>query len=256
MRLYWRPGTAAMAPHAALAEIGADYELVLVESGDAGRPEYLALNPSGRVPTLEDGETVITESAAIMLHLADRYPEAGLAPLDRAAFYSSLIFLTNTLQTALMRFIYRDRYGGAGVLEAAVVEAQGIFERLEAALEGREWLIGDTRTASGPVPVHAHTLGPQSCPSGLGQSQPASTLHEDTRPPRRSPRMMEEQDLELRPGAAASEPRIRPAGLRRADLPPDGASNPRARPPADCASRLRPRRSCGGARSNGPGTTI
>src|SRR6266508_4337567 len=66
LRLHWLPGTAAMAPHAALAEIGVEYELVRVQRDESGQssPEYLALNPSGRVPTLEDGELVLTEAAA------------------------------------------------------------------------------------------------------------------------------------------------------------------------------------------------
>ena len=66
-----------MAPHAALAEIGVPYELVLVERDENGRSseEYLALNPWGKIPTLEDGDLVLTESAAICLHLADRFPE-------------------------------------------------------------------------------------------------------------------------------------------------------------------------------------
>jgi glutathione S-transferase len=150
MRLYWLPGTAAMAPHAALAEIGVDYELVLVERDEAGKspPEYLALNPSGRVPTLEHGATVITESAAILLYLADRYPAARLAPPDRAAFYSWLVFLTNTLQTTLLRFVYPERYGGAGVRDVAAAEAHELFCRLESELTGREWLVGDHRTGA------------------------------------------------------------------------------------------------------------
>src|SRR2546429_9744365 len=80
--LHWIPGSAAMAPHAALAEIGVDYELARVERDAAGQspPAYFALNPSGRAPTLEDGDLVLTESAAILLHLADSFPEARLPP--------------------------------------------------------------------------------------------------------------------------------------------------------------------------------
>jgi glutathione S-transferase len=150
MRLHWRPGTAAMAPHAALAEIGVDYELALVERDESGQsaPEYMALNPSGRVPTLEDGDLVLTESAAILLHLADTYPDARLAPQPRAELYRWLIFMTNTVQTALMRFIYPERYGREGVREAAVAELREHFGRLDAQLDGRNWLVGDERTAA------------------------------------------------------------------------------------------------------------
>ena len=61
LRLYWRPGAASMAPHAALAEIGIDYELVLLERDEAQNDlAYRALNPLGVVPTLVDGDLVLT----------------------------------------------------------------------------------------------------------------------------------------------------------------------------------------------------
>ncbi len=64
-----------MAPHAALAEIGVEYKLVRIEREQAQTdPAYLALNPLGVVPTLVEGDLVLTESAAILLYLADRYP--------------------------------------------------------------------------------------------------------------------------------------------------------------------------------------
>src|SRR3954467_2438617 len=102
-----------MAPHAALAEIGVEYELVRIEREEAQTDAaYLALNPLGVVPTLVDGDLVLAESAAILLYLADRYPDAHLAPSERSQFYRWLIFMTNTLQTALLRLIYPERYGG------------------------------------------------------------------------------------------------------------------------------------------------
>lgn len=147
LRLFWRPGTASMAPHAALAEIGVAYELVRVEPEEAQTdPGYLALNPLGVVPTLVDGEVVLTESAAILLYLADSYPEAHLAPADRAQFYRWLVFMTNTLQTALLRVFYPERYGAES--DVAAAEAQRHFDLLDRTLEGREWLVGDHRTGA------------------------------------------------------------------------------------------------------------
>lgn len=154
LRLHYRPGTAAMAPHAALAEIGADYELALVERDGDGNstPAYLALNPSGRIPTLEDGDLVLTESAAILLHLAGRFPEAGLVPgagtRERSEHDRWLIYLTNTLQPTLMRVIYPDRFGTSGVAEAATEAAQIEFARIDEHLAGRDWLVGDSRSAA------------------------------------------------------------------------------------------------------------
>jgi glutathione S-transferase len=147
--LYYRPGSAAMAPHAALAEIGVEYELVRIEREQAQTDAaYLALNPLGVVPTLVDGDVVVTESAAILLHLADTHPEARLAPGDRAQLYRWLVFMTNTLQTTMLRFFYPERYGGDNVSVIAAQEAQRLFDLMERELAGREWLVGDHRTAA------------------------------------------------------------------------------------------------------------
>jgi glutathione S-transferase len=138
-----------MAPHAALAEIGLDYELIEIDREEAQTSAaYRALNPLGVVPTLVDGDEVLTESAAIMLTLGDRYPEARLAPADRTAYYRWLAFMTNTVQTAFLRFFYPERYGADGVGELAAAELQELFGLLDAELEGREWLVADHRTGA------------------------------------------------------------------------------------------------------------
>ena len=154
MRLHYLPGSAAMAPHAALAEADADYELVRVVRDDSGRPStaYLALNPSGRVPTLEDGDLVLSESAAIVVHVADRFPESGLLPTlgtdARSEALRWLFFLTNTVQPTLLHVMYPDRYGTAGVEEQARGDAAALFDRIDADLAGRDWLVGDRRTGA------------------------------------------------------------------------------------------------------------
>ena len=150
--LYWRPGTASMAPHAALAEIGVDYRLVEIgleeAKEDAG---YRKLNPLGVVPTLlyDDSGLVLTESAAILLYLGDRFPEARLAPAERADYYRWLVFMTNTVQTAMLRFFYPERYGCCDdVKTAAERDAGEAFDILDRALEGRTWLAADHRTGA------------------------------------------------------------------------------------------------------------
>ncbi len=154
LRLHYLPGTAAMAPHAALAELGVDYELVVVERDESGvsSADYLALNPTGKIPTLEDDGHVVTESAAILLHLGDRYPASRLVPAvgtrERSDLYRSLLNQTNTLQPTLVRVIYPERYGDTGVREAAASDAQEQFERLDTQLAGRAWLVGEERTAA------------------------------------------------------------------------------------------------------------
>jgi glutathione S-transferase len=141
-----------MAPHAALAEVGADYRLVEIGREEAQREEsYRALNPLGVVPTLIDDESglVLTESAAILLWLGDRYPESRLAPADRADYYRWLVFMTNTVQTAMMRLFFPERYGDVDpVTAAAARDAAEAFDIVDRALEGRTWLAAEHRTGA------------------------------------------------------------------------------------------------------------
>jgi glutathione S-transferase len=114
-QLYYYPGNANLAPHILLEEIGADYELVLVDrdKNEQKSPGYLKLNPTGRIPVLIDGDLVLYETAAICLHLADRHAGAGLAPAlgsnERAEFYKWLVYLTNTVQAELILYFYPER---------------------------------------------------------------------------------------------------------------------------------------------------
>jgi glutathione S-transferase len=150
--LYWRPGTASMAPHAALAEIGVDYRLAEIGRDEAQTDEkYRALNPLGVVPTLVDEEIglVLPESAAILLYLADRFPDTQLAPVERADYYRWLVFMTNTVQTSMLRFFYPDRYGGGADIQAAAARDAGeAFDVLDRALAGRTWLAAEHRTGA------------------------------------------------------------------------------------------------------------
>ncbi|MCP3986574.1 MAG: hypothetical protein GY723_19495 [bacterium] len=103
-RLFDFPNNASLAPHILPEETGADFELVLVDRSARGQkdPDYLRLNPNGRIPTLVDGDLVLFEAAAICMHIADRHPEAMLIPPlrsdERSHFYKWLVFLTNTVQ--------------------------------------------------------------------------------------------------------------------------------------------------------------
>lgn len=114
MKIYGGPGTAAMAPTAILEEIGVAYDWIAMdmEAGAARDPAFLKLNPKGRVPVLIDGEFVLTESAAICLHLAEKFPRAALLPApgtrERARAYEWMLFLSNTLQTTLMDWFHPD----------------------------------------------------------------------------------------------------------------------------------------------------
>lgn len=128
--LYARGTAGSLAPEALLAACGAPHDVVLVERDPdgAGREALRRLNPRAEVPTLvlPDGG-IMTESAAIMIHLADIHPEARLAPAitapERAAYLRWMLYLATTLYMSDLRLYYPDRYtvGSAG--------AQGIKAR-------------------------------------------------------------------------------------------------------------------------------
>ncbi len=127
-RLHYYPANANAAPHMLLEEIGAPYELVLVDRKVNGQKsqEFLKINPNGRIPALEQGDLVMFEAAAIMLHIIDQHPESKVAPKvgtpERAKFYQWLTFLTNSLQEELMVFQYPDRIAGNDAHAVEVVK--------------------------------------------------------------------------------------------------------------------------------------
>jgi len=156
-QLHYYPSTASMAPHIVLHEIGEPFELVLVDrTRDAHKTAaYLQLNPNGTIPVFVEDGLVLYESAAICLHLADSCPQARLAPAlgsqSRAHCYKWLMWLTNTLQPALMIYFYPERWTdganlqGAAQLKAfAQLRAGALLDQLDAELarHGGPWLLG------------------------------------------------------------------------------------------------------------------
>jgi glutathione S-transferase len=127
-QLHYFPANANAAPHMVLEEIGIKYDLVLVDRAKNVQKsrEYLKINPNGRIPTLVDGDLVMSEAAAIVLHLIDQHAESGLAPQigtpERAKFYQWLTFMTNSLQEELMIWQYPDRLAGSDAAAADVVK--------------------------------------------------------------------------------------------------------------------------------------
>jgi glutathione S-transferase len=154
--LFYYPGNASMAPHFVLEDIGAPFVLRLVDrkTNRQKAPDYMRLNPMGRIPTLLDGERIVFESAAICLHLADRHPDAGLAPgvgtADRAHLYQWLMFLTNTLQPDFMAFFYPEQHtvdaaGVAAVRASAAARLAAAYAVVDEALGGTgPYLLGGT----------------------------------------------------------------------------------------------------------------
>ncbi|MEI6737593.1 MAG: glutathione S-transferase family protein [Pseudomonadota bacterium] len=152
-KLFYFPSNASLAPHILLEELGVPYKLELVDrvANAHKTPEYLKLNPAGLIPVLVDGDIVLSETAAICLHLADKHPEANLIPplqsAERAQCYRWLIYLTNTVQAELMHYFYPDRLGGehAEVIQAnATARVMLMLDILEAQMvkSGGPFMLG------------------------------------------------------------------------------------------------------------------
>ena len=149
--LYTNPMSRGRIARWLLEEIGATYRTVILEYGTTMKaPEYLAVNPMGKVPTLRHGNATVTECAAICAYLADAFPKAGLAPTvaDRADYYRWLFFAAGPLESALSNKALgvevppdRERMVGYGKLST-------VIDTLEAAVTGRSYLCGNIFTAA------------------------------------------------------------------------------------------------------------
>ena len=154
-RYYYCPGTASMAPHGVLEAIGVDYEGLEIDI--FGTPEgYEAKHPLRRVPVLEDGDLTLFESAAIMMHLCDRHPEAGLAPPVgdplRALFYQWLVFFPAHVHASTKFYNYPHRYTTdeaciPSVQAKAIETVDDIFRILDGRMGEGPWLLGDRHSA-------------------------------------------------------------------------------------------------------------
>ena len=184
IHLHYHPGNASMTPHLVLRELGVPFELKYVDRANAAHksPEYLKLNPNGLIPVLVDGELVLYESAAIVLHLVDTHPAAGLAPAlgtpERAQFYKWLVWLSGTMISMMQHYFYSERMvapgNAAGALEVkAQAEAKlgAMFDQIDAqfASHGGPWLLGQRFSAVDPM---AFML----CRWSRGFTRPARTL--------------------------------------------------------------------------------
>jgi glutathione S-transferase len=140
-----------------LLELKVPFKLALVDfdSEQQKSPDYLLLNPSGRVPTLIVDGQPRTETAALLMLLAERHAESRLSPLpgapDRAEYLQWMLYLANTLQPAFRAWFYPAEPAGEANIEAAKSKAREQIEaswsRVESQLAERSFIIGNRLTA-------------------------------------------------------------------------------------------------------------
>ncbi len=150
LTFYTHPMSRARIARWMLEETGLPYDEVVLDFGSTMKsPEYLAINPMGKVPALRHGDTVITENAAVCAYLADLVPEKGLAPplgsIERGSYYRWLFFLAGPVEAL---FTAKT----AGVLAKPMTAGYGseadTLRMLEQAVAGKTFLVGDRFTTA------------------------------------------------------------------------------------------------------------
>ena len=153
MKLYGLGPTRSLRALWALRELDAEFEFVPVNllAGEHMQAEFLRLNPAHKVPVLVDGDVVVTESAAIVLYLAEKYRAKGLLPADlaqRAQAYRWTMFAVTELEQPLWRiarhtFLYPENKRSPADVELARADFRDMAAVLEKHMAGRNFIVGD-----------------------------------------------------------------------------------------------------------------
>ena len=153
MKLYGFGPTRSLRALWGLKELGVEFEFIPVnlQAGEHKRPDFLAINPAGKVPVLIDGDLVLPESAAIVLYLAEKYPEKGLMPArleQRAQVYRWVLFAVTELEQPLWRmakhrFLYPENKRLPQDIDLAREDFTAMAAVLERHMQGRQYIVGD-----------------------------------------------------------------------------------------------------------------
>src|SRR6202166_4961025 len=151
MKLYWSPRSRSFSSLWLMEETGQPYERVLtdISTGAQKSPEFLKVNPMGKVPALEDGEATLAEAAAICAYVTERYPQAKLAPPPgdplRAKYLYWLFFAPGCLEPAMVQVATKIEMNPVA---AGWGDAQRVFDVLDPALAKGPWILGENFSAA------------------------------------------------------------------------------------------------------------
>ncbi|MEZ5583211.1 MAG: glutathione S-transferase family protein [Candidatus Competibacteraceae bacterium] len=165
IKIFGAPTTRATRVLWALEEIGTDYDYVKVDlmRGEGRKPPYIDLNPGGKVPTLVEGDLVLSESAAICTYLGDRFPDSALVPAvdtpERALYNRWCFFVIGELEQPLWtmakhRFALPEKRRVPAIMETAQWEFGVAAKVLQVGLGEREFLVGGRFTAADILVAH------------------------------------------------------------------------------------------------------
>ena len=161
LKLYYAPGTCAVASHITLAESGADYttERVDFKTNQQNSPEYLAINPKGRVPSLVTDRGILTETPAMLAFIAQSFPNAKLAPFDDAyAFAQVQSFNSYLCSTVHTNHAHKMRGARWATEESSFADMKrkvpqtvgAAFALIERGMLKGPWVMGETYTICDP----------------------------------------------------------------------------------------------------------
>jgi len=161
IKLYYAVNTCALASHIVLEETGAEYSTVRISfaSNEQRSPEYLAINPKGRVPAMVTDRGILSETPAMLAFIAQSYPEAGLAPLDNPfAFAQVQAFNSYLCSTVHVAHAHRMRGRRWADDPAAIAEMQrkvpqsvaACFDLIERDMLKGPWVMGEAYTICDP----------------------------------------------------------------------------------------------------------
>jgi glutathione S-transferase len=164
LKLYGFAATRSLRVLWALNELDAEFEFVPVNllTGEHQCPEFLRINPAGKVPVLIDGDMVLTESAAIVIYLAEKYPDKGLIPVDRkqlAQAYRWVMFAMTELEQPLWRitrhtWLHPEDQRIPAEIPAASQEFIAMAAVLDDHMTGRQFIVGDNITIADCVTAY------------------------------------------------------------------------------------------------------
>jgi glutathione S-transferase len=160
LKLFYAPGACSLASHIALEEAGADYEAVRMSTrdGDQRKPEYLAINPKGRVPALVTDRGVLTETPAILSYIPETHPSACLLPQDaweRAQAHAFNSYLCSTVHVAHAHkhrgYRWADAPEALADMTRKVPENEvACFQLIEETMLEGPWVLGEAYSVCDP----------------------------------------------------------------------------------------------------------
>lgn len=166
IKLFYAPGACSFVPHAMLEMAGVEFEpsMVKLHKGEQRNPDYLAMNPRGQVPVLVDGDEVVSQIVAILLHLDEKLPMAGILPptgAERSRAVQKLVWMNNTVHPTFTHVFMPEKFTDDAEAQKAIrafaaARYREMLQEIETMAEkAAPWMVGER---PGALDAYALTL--------------------------------------------------------------------------------------------------